>query len=93
MVNSSEQKIKSMMEAKGFTVHHNGAPDFLCYKLNKRTRMPENIMFVEVKSGSSRVSNDQLKWGLVLESLGASINYIRADDPKDVELLLKEATV
>ena len=42
MVTASETKIRNLLEMKGFTVVHKGAPDFLCYKLNK-ARRPENI--------------------------------------------------
>ena len=90
-MNYSESKIKNMLEAKGYTVLHVGAPDFLCYKFNNKKRVPENIMFVEVKSSTGKLSDEQLQWALALESISATIEIVNSDSVNDIEYLLKKA--
>ena len=93
MVTASETKIRNLLEMKGFTVVHKGAPDFLCYKLNK-ARRPENIMFIEAKSGKGNyIYPDQLKWLSTLEHMGAKVMVINSDDIKALEHMLKNLGV
>ena len=90
MVNSSEQKIKSMLEAKGLTVLHSGCPDFLCYRMNEK-RQFEDVMFVEVKSANDRFRGNQLQYLTVLQSLGMKAEIVRTNDPEDIARLLSKA--
>jgi len=90
MVNSSEEKIKAMLEAKGLTVLNSGAPDFLCYRMNEK-RQYENVIFVEVKSEHDRFRGNQLQYLNILQNLGLKVEIVRANNPDDIARVLGKA--
>ena len=92
-MNSSEKKVKMILEGRGYNVLHTGAPDFLCYKNHLLGLEKDKILFVEVKSGNSRILNEQLAWAMVLEKLGAKVAIVHSDDPDDIARMLKKAKV
>lgn len=90
MVNSSEKKIKMMLEGKGYTVLHKGSPDFMCYKLHPFKVDRDKVLFVEVKSGQARLTEEQKIYNLILQNLGAKVAIVRSDDPDSIVRMLNK---
>lgn len=73
MVNENEEKIRREYEEKGFKVLRNGSPDFVAFKYNEKTETFSDIIFIEVKAGSDKLSYEQMVYKKILKSLG--LNY------------------
>jgi len=74
----SEKIVKEIYEKNGFRVLSNGCPDFLCYK-EKKGKILE-VEFVEVKADKDRFSQEQIKWGQILKSLGLNYKVVKKDN-------------
>jgi hypothetical protein len=94
-LNKGEQKVKDIYEGYGFTVVHNGAPDFLCFRRNKDILTPNSfagchkdgamsdIVFVEVKNNYNELRPDQILWRESLERMGY---HYRLEYPRSIQL-------
>lgn len=75
----SEKVVLRALHAEGYTVIRNGAPDFVAYKWrdtgNKKS--PDDICFVEAKTATDKLRDDQRMWLFLLEHLGAKAPVAR----------------
>ena len=61
----SEIKIKKILNSKGFTVLHNGWPDFFC--IDRKNR---RCLAIEAKTGKCKLSPAQKKMHRALKEIG-----------------------
>ena len=70
-MNLREHSIAEKYKAEGWKVLHKGAPDFLLLKV--QDQQISEIMAIEVKSPTDKLSYDQKVWRDVLRKAG--VNY------------------
>jgi hypothetical protein len=85
-VNANELIVKKKYEELGYTVIHNGPPDFLIFRRDS-TGMTD-IGFIEVKSRKDTLKTKQSLWGCALKSL--HLNYRMQYPDEDAIELKKE---
>lgn len=76
MVNETEEQVRLKYEALGYKVLRNGAPDFVIFK--HKDGQFSDVKWIEVKTGSNGLSNEQGVYIKLLKSLGlsAEVEYI-----------------
>ena len=91
VIQRSELKVKDILEEKGYTVIHQGAPDFLCFKRNEKTNLMEEILFVEVKSDECKwLRQEQIIWQEALMMIDENKYMCTTPDMIEESFLLKK---
>ncbi len=74
-MNDNEKIIKEEFESKGYKTLRKGHPDFVFYK--EKDGKIKDIIFVEVKTNSDKLTTEQLKYSKIIKSLNLNYKIIK----------------